>query len=168
MFTGTAQTTLTTDDFLQNPPPYSPLARGSGSSLQVSTLPRPPPDLRPTNYLHVNDRDNAVKQKVLLDLSIPPPQTYTLSTGTQDSDISNLILDSHNGGVSGEVWVLHSDVGDSAARRSQGTKDRIRLEFLSHNAAVKALVVSRNPSVLGIFKKKLFTPGTAGSTFMRR
>jgi hypothetical protein len=136
---------FSTDDFLQDPPPYSLLAGGSGSSLQVSTLPRLPPDLPPTNYLHVRDHDNAVKQKVLLDLSIPPTQTYALSTGTKGSDISNLILDSHDSPVSGEVWVLRSDAGDSAARRS---KDRVRLEFLSHNSAVKAVVVSRNPSIL--------------------
>ena len=92
-----------------------------------------------------------MKQKVLLDLSIPPPPIHVLSTGKQGSDISNLILDSHDGGVSGEVWVLHSDVGDSAARKSKVTKDRVRLDFLSHNGAVKALVVSRNPSILEIF-----------------
>jgi len=36
--------------------------------------------------------------------------------------------------------VLRSDAGDSAARRSKGTRDRVRLEFLSHNGAIKALV----------------------------
>jgi len=123
----------------ENPPPYSPLPGGSGSSLQVATLPRPP-DLPPTNYLHVRARDSAVKKKVLLDLSIPPPQTSALPTGTQGSEMSNLILDSHNGAVSGDVWVLRSDAGDSATRRSKGMRDRVRLEFLSHNGAIKALV----------------------------
>ena len=133
---------------MQNPPPYSP---GSGSSLQVAvaSLPGPSPDLPPTNYLHVREKNNAVKQKVFLDLSIPPPQTHALSTGTQGSDISNLILDSHNGAVSGEVWVLRSDAGDSASQRSKGTRDRVRLEFLSHNGSTKALVVSKNPPILG-------------------
>lgn len=124
----------------ENPPPYSPLPRGEGSSLQVATLPNPPPDLPPTNYLHVREKDSAVKKKVLLDLSIPPPQTLALPTGTQGSEISNLILDSHNGAVSGDVWVLRSDAGDSASRTSKGMRDRVRLEFLSHNGAIKALV----------------------------
>ena len=77
--------TLTTNDFLQNPPTYNPLAIGSGSSLQVSTLPRPPPDLLPTNYIHVRDYDNPIKQNVPLDLSILPPPIHVLSTGTQGS-----------------------------------------------------------------------------------
>jgi hypothetical protein len=81
-----------------------------------------------------------VKKKVLLDLSIPPPQTLALPTETQGSEISNLILDSHNGAVSGDVWLLRSDTA-----RSKGMRDRVRLEFLSHNGAIKALVVSKTP-----------------------
>lgn len=61
--------------------------------------------------------------------------------------MSNLILDSHNGAVSGEVWVHRSDPGDSAAQKSKGVRDRVRLEFLSHNGSVKALVVSNNPAM---------------------
>ena len=63
--------------------------------------------------------------------------------------MSNLILDSHNGSISGEVWVHRSDPGDSAARRSKGKGDRVRLEFLSHNGSIKALVVSNSPPMRG-------------------
>jgi len=124
----------------ENPPPYSPLPRGSGSNLQVATLSRPPPELPPTNYLHVREKNGGVKKKVLLDLSIPPPQTSALPTGTQGPEMSNLILDSHNGAVSGDIWVLRSDAGDGVLRKSYGKRDRVRLEFLSHNGAIKALV----------------------------
>lgn len=62
--------------------------------------------------------------------------------------MANLILDSHNGAVSGEVWVLRSDLGDAAACRTKGKKERARLEFLSHNGAIKALVV-RTPQIRG-------------------
>ena len=63
--------------------------------------------------------------------------------------MSNLILDSHNGAVSGEIWVLRSDAGDSVVRRSKGIRDRVRLEFLSHNGSIKALVVSKTPLIQG-------------------
>lgn len=96
-----------------------------------------------------------MKQKVLLDLSIPPLQTSALPTEAQGSQMSNLILDSHNGAVSGEVWVLRSDAGDSAVRRSKGLRDRVRLEFLSHNGAIKALVVSKIPPIQGNNFKRL-------------
>ena len=55
--------------------------------------------------------------------------------------MSNLILDSHNGAISGEVWVHRSDPRETAARRNKGMKERVRLEFRSHNGAIKALVV---------------------------
>jgi len=124
----------------EDPPPYSLEPWGSGSSLQVETHPSPALDLPPMNYIHVRDHDNAVTKKVLLDLSIPPPQTSALPTGKQGSDMSNLILDSHDNAVDGEVWVLRSDARDSTAQRSLGMRDRVRLEFLSHNESVKALV----------------------------
>lgn len=61
--------------------------------------------------------------------------------------MSNLILDSHNGAVSGDIWVLRSDAGDGVLRKSYGKRDRVRLEFLSHNGAIKALVVSKTPPI---------------------
>ncbi|KAI9432962.1 hypothetical protein H4582DRAFT_1820433, partial [Lactarius indigo] len=126
------------------PPPYAPPQDSSshqGSSLQDVTLPRSgfPPDLPPTNYLHVKEKNNSIKTKILLDLSMPPPQVSALPTGIHDPDMSHLIMDSHNGAVSSEVWVHRPDLGDTASGRKDKRK-RVRLEFRSHNGAIKALV----------------------------
>jgi hypothetical protein len=73
--------------------------------------------------------------------------------------MSNLILDSHNGAVSGEVWLYRSD-GDTA----RSMKERVRLEFRSHNGSIRALVV-RTP----IPGENIFAWLTGGgSTFIRR
>ncbi|KAH9171086.1 hypothetical protein EDB89DRAFT_1974102 [Lactarius sanguifluus] len=127
----------------ENPPPYAPPQDSSqGPSLQVATLPRSghPPDLPPTNYLHVKEKNSAIKTKILLDLSMPPPQASALPTGIHDPDMSHLILDSHNGAVSGEVWVHRSNLRDTSSGRNKDKRERARLEFRSHNGAIKALV----------------------------
>src|SRR6266404_5633002 len=89
------------NEVLQNPPPYSTLPQSS--SLQVVTLSRPPPELPPTNYVHIKEKNNTIKQKIFLDLSIPLSQVSALSRGTNISDMPHLVLDSHNGAVSSEV-----------------------------------------------------------------
>jgi hypothetical protein len=118
----------------ENPPPYSP----QSSSSQVVTLSRPPPELPPTNYLHIKEKNNSIKQKICLDLSIPLSQASALpGSGTDVSEMPNLVLDSHNGSVIAEVWVHRSDPVEN------GIKDpskRARLDFRSENGTVKALV----------------------------
>ncbi|KAH8993601.1 hypothetical protein EDB86DRAFT_2805533, partial [Lactarius hatsudake] len=124
------------------PPPYAPPQDSpQGSSLQVATLPRSglPPNLPPTNYLHVKEKNNAIKTKILLDLSMPPPQASALPTGIHDPDMSHLLLDSHNGAVSGEVWVHRPNLGDTSSGRNKDKRERARLAFHSHNGAIKAL-----------------------------
>ena len=129
--------------FAQSPPPYSALPEGSSAKPQ----PRQnlPPDLAPTNYLHVKERDNSVKRKILLDLSVPRPPATSLAVAAeaqQDEDTPNLILDSHNGAVSGEVWLLNANREDAASHEDPKPKrERVHLHFRSHNGSVKALVV---------------------------
>ena len=53
-------------------------------------------------------------------------------------DIPHLNLDSHNGTISGEVWLLSANREDTA---SKPTQERVHLRFHSHNGSVKALVV---------------------------
>ncbi|KAH8998019.1 hypothetical protein EDB92DRAFT_1837472 [Lactarius akahatsu] len=127
----------------ENPPPYAPPQDSpQGTSLQVATLPRSglPPNLPPTNYLHVKEKNNAIKTKILLDLSMPPPQASALPTGIHGPDMPHLILDSHNGAVSGEVWVHRPNLGDTSSGRNKDKRERARLEFRSQNGAIKALV----------------------------
>jgi len=132
---------------LQSPPPYSPLPQGS--STKPPSPPNLPPDLAPTNYIHVKERDNSVKRKILLDLSVPRPPASALPAPAeaQREDTPNLILDSHNGAVYGEVWLLSTNREDAAAssheqdRKPERARERVHLRFHSHNGAVKALVV---------------------------
>ncbi len=83
-----------------------------------------------------------MKQKILLDLSIPRPPASAIPVGAQGEDTPHLILDSHNGAVYGEVWLLranHEDTASDDDRKS--ARERVHLHFRSHNGAVKALVV---------------------------
>ena len=108
-----------------------------------------PPDLAPTNYIHRKEKNNAVKRKFLLDLSVPRPPASALPEGTQGEDTPNLLLDSHNGSVFGEVWVLRAnreDTQDTTAHEGSEplpARERVRLHFHSHNGSVKAVVVRR-------------------------
>ncbi|KAI0249761.1 hypothetical protein BJV78DRAFT_639611 [Lactifluus subvellereus] len=123
----------------QSPPPYSPSPQDS--SVNPTQPSRLPPDLSPTNYLHIKEKNGSVKQKVLLDLNVPRPPASALPAGIRDSEIPNLNLDSHNGSVSGEVWVLRAAKSqDPPAQRDNHTSERAHMHFGSHNGAVKALV----------------------------
>jgi len=105
--------------------------------------PNLPPELAPTNYFHLKERDNSVKRKILLDLSVPRPPASTVPVPV-DEDSPNLILDSHNGAVHGEVWLL-ANREDAASHEGhedhKSTRKRVHLHFRSHNGAVKAQVV---------------------------
>jgi hypothetical protein len=87
-----------------------------------------------------------VKRKILLDLSLPRPPASALPVPSQDEDIRHLTLDSYNGSVSGEVWVLHPNSMEGSAV-AQGGPERVHLHFHSHNGSVKAQVVRRNLSL---------------------
>ena len=99
-----------------------------------------PPDLAPSNYIHRKEKNNSVKQKILLDLSVPRPPASALPEGAQGEDTPHLVLDSHNGSVFGEVWVLRAKREDAADSKPV---ERVHLHFRSHNGAIKALVVRR-------------------------
>jgi hypothetical protein len=86
-----------------------------------------------------------VKRKILLDLNIPRAPASALPLGAQGEDTPHLLLDSHNGSVSGEVWVLRANPEDSttAPEDRKPAQERSHLHFHSHNGAVKAQVVRR-------------------------
>jgi hypothetical protein len=74
-------------------------------------------------------------------LSVPRPPASTLAVPVGE-DSPHLILDSHNGAVSGEVWLLSANRGDAASQEGRKpTRERVHLHFRSHNGGVKALVV---------------------------
>jgi hypothetical protein len=125
----------------QSPPPYSPPQGSSTKPLPPLNL---PPDLAPTNYIHIKERNNSVKQRILLDLSLPRPPASTLPVPAvgQDEYTQHLLLDSHNGAVSGEVWLLSANREDTASHEvRKSTRERVHLYFGSHNGSVKAQVV---------------------------
>ncbi|KAI0305343.1 hypothetical protein B0F90DRAFT_1191195 [Multifurca ochricompacta] len=122
----------------ESPPPYSPLLQGS--SLNPTPPSNHPPDLAPTNYLHVKEQNHSITQKVLLDMSISRPLLSALPVRAEDSAVSNLTLDSHNGSVSGEVWVLHPHTVHAGVHTNKAIGERVRLQFRSHNGAVRAIV----------------------------
>jgi hypothetical protein len=134
--------TLFTVYSAQSPPPYSPLPQGS--SLKPTQSLNLPPDLAPTNYIHIKEKDHAVKRKILLDLNVPRPPASALPVGAQGEDTPHLMLDSHNGSVSGEIWVLRANLEDTTAPEDgKPARERAHLHLHSHNGAVKALVVRR-------------------------
>jgi hypothetical protein len=85
-----------------------------------------------------------VKQKILVDLNLPRPPASALPS-PQEEDLPHLTLDSHNGSVSGEVWVLRADPQGSAAAQgdTKPARESVRLNFHSQNGAVRAIVVRR-------------------------
>jgi hypothetical protein len=77
-----------------------------------------------------------------LSLPRPPASVLAVPEEAQGEDTPHLILDSHNGSVSGEVWLLSANREDAASPEGRKpTRGRVRLHFRSHNGAVKALVV---------------------------
>jgi hypothetical protein len=128
------------DTAAQSPPPYSSLPEGSSTEpTQSSNL---PPDLAPANYIHVREKDRAVKRKILLDLNVPRAPASALPLGAQGEDTPHLVLDAHNGSVSGEVWVLRANPEDATTARKPA-RERAHLYLHSHNGSVKAQVVRR-------------------------
>jgi len=124
----------------QSPPPYNSLPSQAQGSSSIPTESRKLlPELAPANYLHVKEKNNSVKRKILLDLSLPRPPASALPVPSQDEDIRHLTLDSYNGSVSGEVWVLHPNSMEGSAV-AQGGPERVHLHFHSHNGSVKAQV----------------------------
>jgi hypothetical protein len=122
----------------QSPPPYSSLPP-QGSSLGLTQSLNPPPDLSPTNYLHINEGNNSAKRKIILNLSIPRPPAVSKA-----SDTPHLLLGSQNGSVSWEVWVLRTNPKPEGSAR-----ERARLHFNTHNGNAKALVVRKLLASLG-------------------
>jgi len=99
-----------------------------------------PVGLPPGNHICIKEKNGGVKEKVLLDLSLPPPPASALPPGAEGEDIPHLTLESHNGSVSGEVWVLRAKQVAAAATPGvpKPARERVRLHFRSHNGAVKA------------------------------
>ncbi|KAI9508237.1 hypothetical protein F5148DRAFT_1284258 [Russula earlei] len=129
----------------QSPPPYSPPLQGSSKDPTPSPLFNLSPDLAPANYIHVKERNNNVKRKVLLDLDIPRPPASALPPEVQGEDIPHLLLDSQNGTVSGEIWVVcatkRSDDPATAGRAHKpAARERVRLHLHARNGTVNARV----------------------------
>jgi len=125
----------------ENPPPYSLLPHQGASSSKPAQPLNLPPDLAPTNYLHVKEKHNAVKQKILLDLNLPRPPASALPADPEGEYIPHLTLDSHYSSVAGEVWVLHADSQcPSAQGDTKPARERVRLNFYSQHGAVRAIV----------------------------
>lgn len=65
-----------------------------------------------------------------------------MPVGTQGEDNPHLILDSHNGSVHGEVWLLSPNREVTASHGDRKpARERVHLHFGSHNGSIKALVV---------------------------
>ena len=129
-----------------SPPPQDSSARPTPQSLGL------PPDLAPTNYIHVKEKYHAVRRKFLLDLSVPRPPASALPEGTQCEDTPPFLLDSHKGSVFGEVWVLRANRADTTAHGGQKpppARERVHLHFRSHDGSIKAVVVRRAAPVTG-------------------
>ena len=135
-----------------------------GPTPQIS---EPPLDLAPTNYIHLKDQNNAVNRKILLDLSVPRPPASALPEGTQgENNTPHLLLESHNGSVFGEVWVLRANREDTTVHEGQklpAARERVHLQFRSYYGSAKALVVRHAASVAGCLVSLLF-----GSMSIRR
>ncbi|KAH9962164.1 hypothetical protein BC827DRAFT_1267153 [Russula dissimulans] len=125
----------------RSPPPYTLFPQGPSVRLQPAKPLNIPVGLPPGNHIHIMEKNGAVKEKVLLDLSLPPPPASALPPGAPSEDIPHLTLESHNGSVSGEVWVLRAkQVGASPAPGvvPKPARERVRLHFRSHNGSIKA------------------------------
>ena len=134
-----------------------------GPTPQIS---EPPLDLAPTNYIHLKEQNNTVNRKILLDLSVPRPPASVLPEGTQGEDTPHLLLESHNGSVFGEVWVLRANREDTTTHEGHklpAARERVHLQFRSYYGTAIALVVRHAASVTGCLVSLLF-----GSMSIRR
>ncbi|KAI0053151.1 hypothetical protein FA95DRAFT_935105 [Auriscalpium vulgare] len=141
----------------QDPPPYEydsppttdtqPASTASGSSFPgapqtPSTSSHPPAsssvpaDLSPANFLHIHEQNGSVRGRYLLDLRLPRPPAGFLPEGPS---AENIKLESNNGAVTAEVWVVGSEARAHACDYKTGPA-RARLTFFSRNGAVRAKV----------------------------
>ena len=122
----------------QLPPPYTPppfpasMSAPIPSSSSAAQSPPAPPTLQPTNNLHIIRTNSAIRESILLDLSLSPVPGYT-------SDNHNLAFESRNGSVRAEVWVREGRASDTTGGPAP---DRARMRFTSQNGAVSAQIVS--------------------------
>ena len=105
------------------------------SSSSAAQSPPAPPTLQPTNNLHLTRTNSAIRESILLDLSLSPVPEYT-------GDDHNLAFESRNGSVRAEVWVSGGHASGTIGGPGLPNPDRARMRFTSHNGAVSAQVVS--------------------------
>lgn len=112
------------------------IAGASSSSIPL----QPAFKSKPTNYLHLFNKNNSVKGEYVIDpgMIIPTSLLPPLSPEESEADRKNLSLHSTNGSVNGEIWLLGTQ-GAEPIDSKKPTK-RTTLDIGSDNGSVTARV----------------------------
>ncbi|KAH7909242.1 hypothetical protein BJ138DRAFT_1155782 [Hygrophoropsis aurantiaca] len=137
-----------TDDTL--PPPYVE------NPLSPSVL-RPPPNIRPTNFVLVNEKDLAIKESYAIDPTIFVPR-YTPPNPKEypDGERRNLDIRSRDGHVEVQVWLVHPEDAVNASSGIAASKKRTTMYLYARDGNVTAsvnTVPSSAPFFLDIYAR---------------
>jgi len=105
------------------------------------------PNIKPSNFIRVSQANSAVRGAWLIDpaVSIPPSFLPPLDreTGETEETRRNLVLNSRNGTVDGEIYILPTSETQKERLRA-GNRTKIHVNATSTNGGVTAKLVSRN------------------------
>lgn len=125
---------------------------------QQQELYRPPPNQQAQNHVFIQQQNTGIKGTYVIDthLFVPPdlvdPGLDARGDAVKDGDaavlgVPNLKLDSYNGSVTADVWLLHENAASSPLPEAKD--DRAILDLKSYNGSVTAKIVRLlHPSIL--------------------
>ncbi|KAF9558565.1 hypothetical protein CPC08DRAFT_638884 [Agrocybe pediades] len=112
--------------------PSSSTSTGTGTGL---------PNLKASNFLHVSQVNSLVKGSWIIDptITIPPSFLRPLDIGSGETEETrkSLVLESQNGAVDGDIYIMPTSEADRDKLRAEGRR-KIYLYATSRNGNVSA------------------------------
>ena len=93
------------------------------------------PDIKPSNFVNLNRANESIKGSWLIDPSLSIPESFLYPLPTEGAR-SNLILESKNGAINADIYLL------SSGRSNKNASKFIVIHTQSINGSVKTRLVS--------------------------
>jgi len=137
---------------LDPPPSYSPPRRAACSGQTAVPVVRPAAMPKACNYLSLSRPNNAIRESYTVDpnMYIPRSLLSPLGRGESESDRKNLKLESSNGAIDVEIFLLGQTPG-GGAKSSRRTTMNVKTLNGSINIRLNTPATSRDPFHLTAF-----------------